>query len=97
MADAKPIKFLCTEQVRRLGMSGFPLPTELILLVFRWIVPFSRALSPSFNSFFSSEQYDFIRIKESDQARGARRMNVILLRVCREWLPLARELLFEYL
>ena len=76
-------------------MSVFALPAEILLIILRWAVHIPGELSPTFDSIFSSAEYDFI--SESTQVKEARETSRVLLQVCKEWYPLARDVLFEYI
>ena len=69
------------------------LPTELILVILRWSIHIPGSLSTSFDSLFGYHRQ--LIIGRSHQATEARRTKLALLRVCKSWCLMGRELMFE--
>ena len=71
------------------GNTGFPLPTEITLLIFRWATDLVK--SPRPNSLFNSRSYG----KIAQEITTTRTTMFSLLRVCKAWYPLAMLILME--
>ena len=77
------------------SLSSFPLPPEITFFILRYAGDIAGALSTDVESFYDNHLRKFIR--QSPQASEARRTRTSLLRVCKAWHAIGRELIFEHL